>query len=56
MGIFIDLMWILITICSTRKEKNSTYSEVIHIVVQKGVTGPETLKGTGLVLGVGSEP
>ena len=55
MGIFIDLMRILSTICSTRKEKDSTYSEVIHIVVQKGVR-PRTDLGTGLVPGVWSEP
>ena len=36
MGNFIDLVRILSTICSTRKEKDSTYSEVIHIVVWKG--------------------
>lgn len=29
-------MRILSTICSTRKEKDSTYSEVIHIVVKRG--------------------
>ena len=45
MGIFIDLMRILSTICSTRKEKDSTYSEVIHIVVQKGAQAPGHLKG-----------
>ncbi len=36
MGNFIDLVRILSTICSTRKEKDSTYSEVIHLVVKKG--------------------
>ena len=46
MGNFIDLVRILSTICSTRKEKDSTYSEVIHIVVCLG-SDPGT--GVGMV-------
>ena len=38
-------MRILSTICSTRKEKDSTYSEVIHIVVKKGSQTRGHLKG-----------
>ena len=44
-GNLIDLVRILSTICSTRKEKDSTYSEVIHIVVQKGLQAWGHLKG-----------
>ena len=44
-GNLIDLMRILSTICSTRKEKDSTYSEVIHIVVKRGSSPGGQLKG-----------
>ncbi len=55
MGNFIDLVRILSTICSTRKEKDSTYSEVIHIVVCLGSgLGPGV--GTDLGTEVGSDP
>ena len=54
-GIFIDLMRILGTICSTRKEKDSTYSEVINIVVCLG-SDPGTGVGTDLGTEVGSDP
>ena len=55
MGNFIDLVRILSTICSTRKEKDSTYSEVIHIVVFLG-SDPGTGGGTDLGSEVGSDP
>ena len=54
MGNFIDLVRILSTICSTRKEKDSTYSEVIHIVVCLG-SDPGTGVGTELGSDLGSE-
>ena len=54
MGNFIDLVRILSTICSTRKEKDSTYSEVINIVVCLG-SGPCTGLGSDLGSDLGSE-
>ena len=43
------------TICSGRKEKDSTYSEVINIVVCLG-SGPATGLGSDLGSEVGSDP
>ena len=43
------------TICSGRKEKDSTYSEVINIVVCLG-PGPATGLGSDLGSEVGSDP
>lgn len=59
MGNFIDLVRILSTICSTRKEKDSTYSEVIHIVVFPGSdpgTGVGTVGKKNLRTELGSDP
>jgi hypothetical protein len=58
-GNLIDLVARLDTICSVCKEKDSTYSEVIHIVVCPGSgLGPRVGTDLGSDLGseVGSDP